>query len=217
MKAAHDLFRENDMRVSFLLTMESLVAHSLYRRLGYFDAVSFGAAQKFVKLGRKPENLDLRAYRKKDWRKTDDIFSRSTSRFLGFTLRQRAFLNVKIDTTPLTRKSIKVAEGENAEGYVVLALSEEHITVREIVCPNDTSFNRIMAAVEADAGRKYVLTYFLTPRANVRRFKKRGYKIERATWGRIMVASLNPQLSHRRLRGLYDFGGAFCIMALDAF
>ncbi|MCK4455163.1 MAG: GNAT family N-acetyltransferase, partial [Thermoplasmata archaeon] len=103
MKAAHDILRENDIRISFLLTTEFLVAYGLYRKLGYFDASSFSAAQKLVKVARKPKDVVLRPYRKKDWRRTDRIYRHGTRRLLGFVVRERAFLNKKIDTSPLTR------------------------------------------------------------------------------------------------------------------
>ncbi len=217
MKAAHDILRENDIRTSFLLTTEFLVAYGLYRKLGYFDASSFSAAQKLVKVARKPKDVVLRPYRKKDWRRTDRIYRHGTRSLLGFVVRQRAFLNKKIDTTPLTRENIRFVEDENAEGYVVFSPAEDLVTVREIVCSNGRSFNRIMALVEAEAAEKYVLTYLQTSRLAQRRFERRGYKLDRTTWGRVMVASLVRGLSNKKLSELYDFGGAFCMMALDSF
>ena len=217
MKAAHDILRENDIRISFLLTTEFLVAYGLYRKLGYFDASSFSAAQKLVKVARKPKDVVLRPYRKKDWRRTDRIYRHGTRSLLGFVVRQRAFLNKKIDTTPLTRENIRFVEDENAEGYVVFSPAEDLVTVREIVCSNGRSFNRIMALVEAEAAEKYVLTYLQTSRLAQRRFERRGYKLDRTTWGRVMVASLVRGLSNKKLSELYDFGGAFCMMALDSF
>jgi predicted acetyltransferase len=217
MKAAHEIFRENDIRISFLLTLESLVAYGLYLKLGYFDATPFCAAQKFVKTARKSKTSGLRTYRKKDWKGTDSIYRRGTRGLLGFVVRQPAFLNMKIETTPLTRKSIRLAEGGSVEGYVVLSPAEEHVTVREIVCPNERSFNAIMAAIEAEAARKYVLTYLQTSRPAIKRFEKRGYKPERTTWGRIMVAPIVRGLSKKKLHELYDFRGRFCMMTLDTY
>jgi predicted N-acetyltransferase YhbS len=217
MKATHAMFRENNIRICFLLTAESLVAYGLYLKLGYFDAASFCAAQKFVKTARRPRTSDLRTYRKKDSGITDEIYRRGTRGLLGFVLRQPAFLNMKMDTTPLTKKNIRMAEGGSAEGYVVLTPAEEYVTVREIICPNERSFNTIMATVEAEAAGKYILTYFQTPRPAIRRFEKRGYKPELRTWGRIMAAPIVEDLSKRKLRELYDFGGRFCMMALDTY
>jgi predicted acetyltransferase len=217
MKATQDIFRENDIRISFLLTSESLVAYNLYIKLGYHDAVSFFAAQKFVKAARKTKMSKLRKYRKKDWRITDGIYQRGTRGMLGFVVRQPAFLNMKIDTTPLATKNIRMIEGGEGEGYVVLSPAEEYVTVREIVCPNEKSFNSIMATIEAESAGKYVLTYFQTPRRSIRRLEKRGYKLDRLTWGRVMIAPIARGLSRKKLHELYDFGGSFCIMTLDTF
>jgi hypothetical protein len=108
-------------------------------------------------------------------------------------------------------------QDERTEGYVVLSPAEDNVTVREIVCSNGRSFDRIMALVESEAAGKYVLTDFQTPRLARRRFERRGYRLNRATWGRVMVAPLVRGLTNKKLRELYDFGGAFCMMALDTF
>ena len=217
MKAAHDILRDNGIRISFLLTTEFLVAYGMYRKLGYFDATSFSSAQKLVKVARKPKDMVLRPYRKKDWKRTDRIYRHGTRRLLGFVVRERAFLNKKIDTTPLTRENIVFVQDEKAEGYVVFSPAEDLVTVREIVCSNGRSFNRIMALVEAEAAGKYVLSYLQTSRLARRRLERRGYTVDRTTWGRIMVAPLVRGLSNKKLSEMYDFGGAFCMMALDTF
>lgn len=217
MDAAHRILRENDIRISFLLTLESLVAYGLYAKLGYFDAASFGAAQKLAKHTRKPKDIELREYRKKDWRTTDRIYRRSTSRFLGFVKRQSAFLNMKLETTPLTRKNILLVSSDRDEGYVVITPGEDYTVIREIVCRNASSFNRMVATVEEGADRKHILTYLQLPKRTRDWFVRRGYLMDQRTWARVMVASLDPKLTKKKLEKLYDFGGVFCMMGLDTF
>jgi predicted acetyltransferase len=216
MKGAHDIFRENDIRISFLLTAESLVAYGLYEKLGYMDVASFGGAQKFIKTPRKPRGMELRPYLKKDWRIADEIYSRSVRGLLGFVVRQPAFLNMKIDTTPLGRKNVCLADNKRG-GYVVRSPAEDYIIIREIMCPAERTFNRIVASVEAEAAQKHIIIYLLISNLLQNRFKKRGYRMNRKTWGRVMVAPLIRGISKRELHRLYDFDGAFFISGLDTF
>lgn len=216
MKAAHEIFRENDMRISFLLTAESLVAYGLYEKLGYTDVVSFGGVQKFIRTPRKPKGVKLRPYLKKDWRTTDEIYSRSVRRLLGFVVRQPAFLNTKIDTTPLSRKNIFLAD-DKEEGYVVESPAEDYVIVREVMCPAERTFNRIMASVEAEAAQKHIIIYLMISKFLLNRYKKRGYRTNRKTWGRIMAVPLVRGISKKELHNLYDFNGAFFISGLDSF
>lgn len=216
MKAAHEIFRENDIRISYLLTAESLVAYGLYEKLGYVDVVTFGGVQKFIKAPRKPKGLELRPYLKKDWEITDEIYSRSVRRLLGFVVRQPAFLNMKIDTTPLSRKNIFLAD-DKEEGYVVMSPAEDYVILREIMCPAERAFNRIMASVEGEAAQKHIVIYLLISKLLLSRFAKRGYRMNRKTWGRVMAAPLVRGIPKGELHKLYDFDGAFFISGLDTF
>ena len=217
MDATHRILRENDIRISFLLTLESLVAYDMYAKLGYFDAVSFGAAQKLVKHTRKPKDVELREYRKKDWRTTDEIYRRSTARLLGFVERQPAFINMKLETTPMTRKNIRFVSDDRDEGYIVTSPGEDYTVVREIVCRNASSFNRIMATIEGNAAQKHILASFQVPKRTRNWFDRRGYLVDRRTWARIMATSLDRELTKKKLMELYDFGRTFCMMGLDTF
>lgn len=216
MNAAHEILRENDIRISFLLTAESLVAYGLYEKLGYVDVASFGGVQKFIRTSRKPKGLEMRPYLKKNWRTADRIYSSSVRTLLGFVVRQPAFLNMKIDTTPLSRKNICLVDNDE-EGYVVKSPAEDYIIVREIMCPAERTFNRIMASVEAEAAKKHIIIYLLISKLLLNRFAKRGYRTNRKTWGRVMAAPLVRGLSKGKLRSLYDFDGEFFISGLDTF
>ncbi|MFQ5910491.1 MAG: GNAT family N-acetyltransferase [Thermoplasmata archaeon] len=217
MKAAHNILRENDIRIAFLLTAESLVAYDLYLNLGYIDALSLGSAQKLVRAPRKPKDGVLRTYRKKDWRTTDEMYSRSVRRLLGFAVRQPAYLNMKIDTTPLTCKSISLADGREAQGYVVKSPGENSVVVREVACPTERSFHKIMASIEVEAAKKRIFVYYLTSRLLQRRFERRGYRLDRKTWMRMMAVPLVRSLSRKKLIELYDFDRSFSMMGLDIF
>ncbi|MFQ6106959.1 MAG: GNAT family N-acetyltransferase [Thermoplasmata archaeon] len=217
MKEAHCIFRENDIRTSFLLTAESLVAYALYLKLGYIDVLSLGGAQKFVGAPRRPKDMALRSYRKKDWGTTDKIYSRAVHRLLGFAVRQAAFLNMKIDTTPLRRNNVRLIVDDEAEGYVVESPGDGHIVIREVICPTKRAFNRMMAAVEAEAAGKHVFIPVLTSRRLQDGFEKRGYRVDSLTWSRVMVTPLVRSLTKKRLYQLYDFEDSFWMTGLDTF
>ncbi|MFQ6128491.1 MAG: GNAT family N-acetyltransferase [Thermoplasmata archaeon] len=219
MEAAHDVYRENDIRISFLLTGESLVAFHLYRKLGYLDVAPLTFAQKLIRMSGKPRGLKLRVYRRKDWRTTDELHSRAVRRLMGFVVRQPAFLNIKMDTAagPFGRKNIYLAEAKDPEGYAIKSERAGNVHIREIVCPAQRSFDRVMALIESDAVGKCVFADVLTPKLLQDRFEKRGYRIIRKSWWRIMVAPLVGNVSRRKLYKLYDFGGRFCIMGQDTF
>lgn len=237
MESAHEIFRENDIRICFLTTSEFMVAHALYLKLGYFDVLTLGGAQKFAGSSGGPKKRSrersgpiglaigyverggtgLRSYRKRDWRITDDIHVQAVRDSLGFVVRQPAYLNVREETTPLTEKNISLYGEKKAGGYIVRSTSKDYVTIDEIMCKDERTFNELMDSVEDEAAQKHVIVRFPTTKLLQSRLRNRGFRVDRQGWMRLMAMPLVQGITGKELEKLYDFSNTFLMTGLDTF
>jgi GNAT superfamily N-acetyltransferase len=111
MKRAHELAREQGIRIAILLTSAFFVAYEMYSKLGYSTIAAFYRGVKgltTIKL-RKPHALKLRRFKLSDAEPLDKTFVSQTENFLGFVCRQPEFLAMKVKSHQTSAEKIKVA------------------------------------------------------------------------------------------------------------
>ncbi|MFQ6061357.1 MAG: GNAT family N-acetyltransferase, partial [Thermoplasmata archaeon] len=120
MQELHSRLLEEGIRISFLNTGESLVAYSMYTKLGYRRATYFPSAWKPLSVRKKPMPSILRKYKKKDGAEVDEAYGRFTEGLYGFVIRQKEFFSARMKIHKELKDRLFVVEGnEGVCGYVV--------------------------------------------------------------------------------------------------
>jgi GNAT superfamily N-acetyltransferase len=220
MKRIEQLGVEEGMTTSWLMTGEHLVAHNLYRKLGYFNVSTFPRGfKRITKRQKQCGDVRLRQYRKDDCRKLAGIYEEYLKGSLGFTDRQWDFLETGIATQQLGRDAIKVAmrEGEIV-GYAVSSPREGVAFIMEAVAPEKRDFDSIVSALETQFKGSLVVGSSLIWKKQRDRFASLGYQIRPKHWYRLMVKPLKKGMSRQDTEHLYGLDdGRFAFMSLDGF
>ncbi len=119
MRRVHELLREQDIRISFLLTSSSLVAHGMYVKVGYTTLATFDRGYKRIrKEPKKQQRVQLRKFDARVASKLDELFSSQTRDRLGFIHRQDGFIAMLVKTNQATPEKLKIAySGGKIVGY----------------------------------------------------------------------------------------------------
>jgi len=220
MKRIEELGVEEGMTTSWLMTGEHLVAHNLYRKLGYFNISTFPRGFKRIpKKQAQRSDVKLRQYRKSDCKKLASIYKEYLKGSLGFTERQWDFLETGIATQQLGKDAIKVASrAGKIVGYTVTSPREGVAFIMEAVAPEKQNFDSIVSALEAQYKGSLVVGSSLIWKKQRDRFVSLGYQIRPTHWYRLMAKPLEKGMSRRKLEYLYGLDdGRFAFMSLDGF
>lgn len=220
MKRIEELGIEEDMRTSWLMTGEHLVAHNLYRKLGYFNVSTFPRGFKRVpRRQKKRGEVKLRQYRKSDCKKLASIYKEYLKGSLGFTERQWDFLETGIATQQLGKDAIKVASrAGRTVGYAVTSPRDGVAFIMEVVAPDRRDFDSIVSTLEQQYRGSLVVGSSLVWKRQRVRFASLGYQIHPTHWYWLMAKPIEKGMSKREMElsfGLYD--GRFAFMSLDGF
>jgi GNAT superfamily N-acetyltransferase len=220
MKRIEELGAEEGMTTSWLMTGEHLVAHNLYRKLGYFNVSTFPRGFKRIpKKQAQGSDIKLRQYRKRDCKKLASIYKEYLRGSLGFTDRQWDFLETGIATQQLGKAAIRVATlAGKVVGYAVSSPREGVAFIMEAVAPAKQDFDAIVSALEAQYKGSLVVGSSLIWRKQRDRFVSLDYQIRPTHWYRLMAKPLEKGMSRRKLEHLYGLDdGRFAFMSLDGF
>jgi len=220
MNRIEELGIEAGMRTSWLMTGEHLVAHNLYRKLGYFNVSTFPRGFKRVpKKQPRHDEINLRQYRKSDCRKLSGIYEEYLRGSLGFTKRQWDFLEVGIATQQLGKDAVKVAtRAGKTVGYAVSGPRDGVAFIMEVVAPRERDFAAIVSALEGKYKGSLVVGSSLVWKKQRDRFASLGYQIRPIHWYRLMAKPLEKGMSRGDLEQLYGLDdGRFAFMSLDGF
>jgi GNAT superfamily N-acetyltransferase len=219
MKRAHELLGESGIRISFLLTSASLVAHEMYEKLGYSTIAAFNRALRSVEPTHQKRLLTLKRYEPKYATALDRLFARQTESALGFVYRQPKYLTIGTKAYPSLAEKISVAvAADRVVGYVCANSESGCANIEELVAVDDEARKSILWELERKFKLKYLSLGSLMDSKLTRFYEQEGFSIQGPGWGRVRAAGIDRSLSGRDIADLYGVNeGCFVLYSVDNF
>jgi GNAT superfamily N-acetyltransferase len=190
---AHARLKAENARYSFLGTQKSLIAHNLFRKLGYFDLISYNTGFKAcseIKSGSREVDFNPIC----DEKMIAAIFSQYSQNLLGFVHRPKNFVSIRkawgwmpLDLIGLFLKN------NNMAGYV-LGINEGGIVkIRELCCPNSQDISGCISALERELKPKHILFHFISRKSIICCLENRGFRFINPTYSTYMIKDLKEK------------------------
>jgi len=211
MNRVHEHFRERKYRFSFLCTSHTLVAYTMYQKLGYTDLLERPSAYKVLNQKKAKATMEQRSG-KLDFDKLLRVYNEFVKDKTGFVIRDKAYLTMLKKTSYFGGKDCIIEE----DGYVILRNNvggtwSKATWIRELVALNPKEMNRLLGLVEAKA-KDLIMDRYVLDKALLQVYKSRGYMIEKRSHIVIMVKPLTADASFKQ-----TYGDKFYLMDLDSF
>ncbi len=220
MRRAHELARQRGIRMAFLLTSSSLVAHGMYVKLGYTTLATFDRGYKRIagKTG-KQRRVQLRKFNVGAAERLDELFSSQTRDRLGFIHRQARFIAMIVKTHQVTPEKVKIAySGEKVVGYVRMDSEADVVSTNEIVGVDNSTRHNVLDEVERQPHARWAHCYALCDARISQLYQSRGYHLHKPGFGRVMAASVDGSLTSDEIARLYGTDEKlFVIYSSDGF
>jgi predicted acetyltransferase len=142
MEKAHEYFRERNHSFSFLCTNPTLVAHSLYTNLGYFDLIEFPTAYKTVE--RSKEIAPKQDFQEFNLDKILRIYRKYVKGRTGLVVRDEAHLNVLMKHERLRARDFLI----DNQGYAIFKEDRMGTWIRELVALNQKQMQKLLNTIE---------------------------------------------------------------------
>jgi ribosomal protein S18 acetylase RimI-like enzyme len=211
MNRVHEHFRERNYRFSFLCTSHTLVAYSMYQKLGYTDLFERPSAYKVLNQ-KKAKAIEKQRSKKIDFDRLLEIFGEFAKDKTGLVVRDKAYLTMLKKTGYFGSKDCITEEN----GYVIFKGNvggtwTKAMWIRELVALNATQMNRLVGLVEAKA-TDLIMDRDVLDKALLQVYRSRGYMVEKRSHVVIMVKPLTADASFRK-----TYGDKFYLTDLDYF
>jgi predicted acetyltransferase len=206
MNRAHDYFREKGYRFILLGTSPALVAHSLYQKLGYTDAVEYPSAYKVVR--EKPRNSRVEGLISAfEPRKMLNIYNKAMKGMTGLVVRDIAYLRMLRRIEGIKPKQCLLGDG----GYVIFREDKSATCVRELVTADKRETEKLVVAIE-QLPKAIVYNRVIMDKHLLEVYRSRGYFIQEKGYAVMMCKSLTVGASFTQ-----DYGEKFFLTRLDSF
>lgn len=201
----HQHFIEKGYRFSLLTTSPTIVAHALYKKLGYFDVISFPAAYK-VREKIEKESKPPRQSAKLDFDMMLKIYRSYVKDKSGFVVRDKAYMRMLAKTNEITQRQCITTK----KGYIIFKQEKKQIRIRELAARDEKEMNNLIRLVEQRAKNVIYARAVLDP--NLRQtYKSRGFSVLESGHGVLMAKNLtNASFAN-------TYGNTFYMTSLDHF
>jgi len=211
MNRVHEHFRERNYRFSFLCTSHTLVAYTMYQKLGYTDLLERTSAYKVLNQKKTKATAKQRS-RKIDFDRLLRVYNEFVKDKTGLVIRDKAYLKMLKKTGYFSSKDCIVEE----DGYVIFRSNvggtwTKATWIRELVALNAKEMNRLVGLVEAKA-KDLIMDRDVPDKALLQVYKSRGYIIEKRSHAVIMAKPLTADTSFRQ-----TYGDKFYVADMDFF
>ena len=204
---SHEYFVAKGYRFSLLTTSSTIVAHSLYRRLGYFVVAPFLSA--YLEARVKKVNVSKRKnVSKLDYDGMLKLFLEYVRSRTGFVFRDKEYLRMLFRLNEYSAKNCIMTE----KGYVVFINEKESVRIRELIAQDSNELNRLIGLVEDKTQKPIVGRLGISDRAMSQAYASRGYMVLEAGHPILMAKELMANSSFSDF-----FGNRFYMSALDHF
>lgn len=205
----HEYFREKGYCFSVLGTSHTIVAHGLYRKLGYADLFECPSAYKLIKT--KQSKLPKKKTDKPDLDKMLEIYNERVVGKTGFVVRDAAYFKLLKKSEGFTQKECIV----DKEGYIlfkeVKGMWVNGIWIRELVAINVKQMNKLLDKAEAKA-KEMIYDRAVMDEKLLQVYRSRGYMVQERSHGVIMVKPLVTGADFGK-----TYGDRFYMTGLDFF
>jgi len=211
MNRAHEQFTEKGYRFSFLGTSHTIVAHSLYVKLGYSDLFQAPSAYKVTKT-KRPKPPPREKATKLDVDKLLKTYNRLVEGKTGFVVRGRDHF-VMLEKAEGIRGRNCIVGGE---GYVLFSEVRQGawtngIWIRELVTSNAKEMDRLVGLVEAKA-KDMIYDRTVMDSTLLQVYRSRGYMTEERSHSVLMCKPLTAEASFSK-----TYSARFYMTGLDFF
>ncbi len=150
MEAAHNHFRKQKYRFSFLCTGRTIIAYEIYRKLGYTDVEYVNQFVAVYKVLDKTKPVDKKADTKLDPEKIYNIYKKFVENKTGFAVRQEDFVTMFAKRKRFgERKSIL-----KEKGYALVMDVRNVIKVQDIVALTDATYGKLIDEIEGTCQKR---------------------------------------------------------------
>jgi ribosomal protein S18 acetylase RimI-like enzyme len=211
MNRAHEHFRERGYRFSLLGTSHTIVAHSLYVKLGYSDLFEARSAYKVMKaksVAPKPKEKAARL----DVDKLLKTYEGLVGGKAGFVVRDRDHFVMFEKAEGIKGRNCMVGR----DGYVLFSEVKQGswmsgIWIRELVASRAKEMDRLVGLAEAKA-KDMIYDRAVMDDTLLQVYRSRGYMTEERSHSVLMVKPLMAKASFRQ-----TYGDGFHMTGLDFF
>jgi len=183
--SAHQHFKEEGYRFSFLNTSHTIIVHAFYKKLGYTDAAEYPSAYKVIETQKaKPFRKDETA--KLDFDKILKVHNEFSKDKTGFVIRDKAHLNMLKKAEGITDRQCIMSE----KGYAIFKKDKRGIWIRELVALTTEEMERLISRIEEKA-KDLVYDRTVLEATLLRVYKSRGYMIHKRSHIVLMVKPLS--------------------------
>jgi len=204
---AHEHFLEKDYRFSFLTTSPTIVAHGLYKKLGYFDVTPFPGIYKVREKLNKQKTVKREKASKLNLTGMLEIYRGYVKNKTGFVARDEVYMKMIVKIHEIAAKECITTE----KGYVIFKKDKKQVRIRELVAHDKKEMNKLIRIVEDKAQNVIYGRDVLDPTLR-EAYADRGFTVLNSGHGVLMVKELT---SHASFKKAYD--NRFYMSALDHF
>lgn len=207
MNRSHEYFKAKGYRFSLLTTSPTIVAHTLYSKLGYFDVAPFLSAYLEARPKRK-EALKRRSVSALDCNRMLELFREYTKGRTGFVIRDKEYLKILTKQYEISARDCIITE----KGYVIFKKEKESMRIRELVAQDRSEMNRLIGLIENKTQKAVVGRLGIPNSAVSRAYASRGYVVLETGHSVLMAKELVADASFNDC-----LGSKFYMSALDHF
>lgn len=192
-KVTHEYFKDKGYRFSFLNTSPTLVAYSLYKKLGYSDVYSYPSAYRVLNTTNK---TGQEKKTKLDLNKILALYKEYVRNRAGFVIRDRSFLEMLVKDKRMTSNGTVCTD----KGYVVFRKERYFTRISELVARDKTEAAELIKTIERKA-RGVILAKAVLDKTLRQIYSSRGYTLLDVGHGMFMVKPLETETTFKEVHG----------------
>ena len=200
MKKVHEQMLDDGIEVFILTTSKTLVAYSMYPKLGYHDILQYNWGLK--KIQKYPDtgiSIKVRRHKIDD---LDKMFRKSSKGQLGFVHRPNDYPRLRSSWGDgIYSKAVTFYRDGKPVGYALLRFMGEFLNVRELVTPNPKDFEPCIRTLENHFPKLYFTSSIMTRQELFKRYIDHGMK-PMDSWGVVMVMDARSKLNQAGVKKL---------------
>ncbi len=187
MDRAHEILSE-EVDHSFLMTSKSLVAHNLYKKLGY-ETVHV-PPKAYKKCENKRSDVEFKE--EKDPEYVRSLYSNSVDDLTGLVVREKDYWEMAEARGWPDNEDVKIAyrDGERI-GYAMMESSRNSLTVKELAAEKDGLLT-LLKAMESRCDKEQIVLTYANP-SYEKDIRTAGFSWTQDLWYRVMVKNLNGE------------------------
>ncbi len=197
LEEAHNKIREEGLEHSFLMTSKGLVAHSLYKKLGYRDVYVYPAAFKYI----SKSDTQVEFQECEDFSRVRKLYMDSVQGLEGLVVREDDY-HVMAEARGWPDNDdlhLATIEGERI-GYAMFKKGRKSLVCNELAAERG-ELQRLITGLEQKAEGCFLVLKFVNPKYEDT-LKKMGFKYSTDRWGVVMKKSFDDS----KLEGLFHNG-----------